>query len=252
MIENLRIRGYLIGENERLRDENQLLSAKNQRYSALEHENQRLRKLLDSSSALQQDVVVADVLAIETTPSARQIVLNKGSNQGVFVGQPMLDANGVIGQIAHVGPFSSTGLLITDLRHALPVLINRSGLRAIAVGGEQPDELNLSFVAVNADVKRGDLVVTSGLERRFPPGYPVGKIRKVKVMPGDSFATIVVEPSAKVSHSREVMLIGPRIQALGEDRGHRRVGSFVGQRHELAVGLVAPDVHDVPAHGEDL
>lgn len=218
VVEGLRTRARLINENERLRSENQLLSAKNQRFSALENENQRLRKLLDSSSALSQDVVVADVLAIETTPSARQIVLNKGSNQGVFVGQPMLDANGVIGQVSQVGPFSSTGLLITDPRHALPVLINRSGLRAIAVGGDSPDELTLSFVAINADVKAGDLVVTSGLERRFPAGYPVGKIRKVSVEPGDPFATIVVEPSAKVGHSREVMLVGPRVEALGEDR----------------------------------
>ncbi len=218
LVDGLATRARLLEENEHLRTENQLLSAKNQRFSALENENQRLRKLLDSSSALNQDVVVADVLAIETTPSARQIILNKGSNQGVYVGQPMLDANGVIGQVSQVGPFSSTGLLITDPRHALPVLINRSGLRAIAVGGDSPDELTLSFVAINADVKTGDLVVTSGLERRFPAGYPVGKIRKVSVGPGDPFATIVVEPSAKVGHSREVMLVGPRVDTLGEDR----------------------------------
>lgn len=218
MVENLSSRAHLVAENERLRSENQLLSAKNQRYSALESENQRLRQLLDSSSALSQDVVVADVLAIETTPSKRQIVIDKGSNQGVFVGQPMLDANGVIGQVAEVGPFSSTGLLITDPRHALPVLINRSGLRAIAVGGDSPDELTLSFVAINADVKKGDLVVTSGLERRFPAGYPVGKIVDVSVKPGDPFATIVVQPSAKVGHSREVMLVGPRVESLGLDR----------------------------------
>lgn len=216
--ENFKTRRHLIEDNARLQHENMLLGAKTQRFLALEHENQRLRKLLDSSSTLDQEVVVADVLAIETTPTARQIVLNKGANHGVYVGQPMLDAAGVVGQVAQVGPFSSTGLLITDPRHALPVLINRSGLRAIAVGGEAPDQLSLSFVALNADVKEGDLVVTSGLERRFPSGYPVGRIMAVGVTPGDAFATVVVETSAKVGHSREVMLIAPQLDELGEER----------------------------------
>ena len=218
LVSNVQSRRQLLADNERLQAENLLLSTKSQRYSALESENQRLRKLLDSSSAFPQQVVMADVLAIETTPSARQVVLDKGSNQGVFVGQPMLDAYGVVGQVAYVGLFSSTGLLITDPRHALPVLLNRSGLRAIAVGGELPDELSLSFVSVNADVKEGDLVVTSGLGGRFPAGYPVGHVKSVGVKPGDAFATVVVEPSAKVGHSREVMLVGPQARDLGSDR----------------------------------
>lgn len=218
VMDDLRSRKTLVEENDRLHAENQLLSVKSQRYSALESENQRLRKLLDSSSAFEQQVVVADVLAIETTPSARQIVLDKGSNQGVFVGQPMLDAYGVIGQVSNVSMFSSTGLLITDQRHALPVLLNRTGLRAIAVGGDLPDELNLSFISINADVKEGDLVVTSGLGGRFPAGYPVGRVKAVSVKPGDAFSTIVVEPTAKVGHSREVMLVGPQAHDIGEER----------------------------------
>ena len=218
VMKELRSRTQLVDENQRLHAENQLLSVKTQRYSALESENQRLRKLLDSSSAFPQQVVVADVLAIETTPSARQVVLDKGANQGVFVGQPMLDAYGVIGQVSNVSLFSSTGLLITDPRHALPVLLNRTGLRAIAVGGDLPDELNLSFISINADVKEGDLVVTSGLGGRFPAGYPVGRVKSASVKPGDAFSTIVVEPTAKVGHSREVMLVGPRAHDIGEER----------------------------------
>ena len=123
---NLTTRLILIEENVRLTEDNLLLSSKAQRFAALEQENQRLRELLDSSSTLQQNVIVADVLAIETTPWTRQIVVNKGTTQGVFVGQPLLDAYGVLGQISHVGPLSSTALLITDPRHALPVLLNRS------------------------------------------------------------------------------------------------------------------------------
>ena len=218
VMNNLRGRRALLEENERLHTENQLLSVKTQRYLALESENQRLRKLLDSSSAFEQQVVVADVLAIETTPSARQIVLDKGSNQGVFVGQPMLDAYGVVGQVSNVSMYSSTGLLITDQRHALPVLLNRTGLRAIAVGGDLPDELNLSFISINADIKAGDLVVTSGLGGRFPAGYPVGRVTTVSLKPGDAFATIVVEPTAKVGHSREVMLVGPQAHDIGKER----------------------------------
>lgn len=215
---NLTTRLILIEENVRLTEENLLLNSKAQRFAALEQENQRLRELLDSSSTLQQNVIVADVLAIETTPWTRQIVVNKGTTQGVFVGQPLLDAYGVIGQISHVGPLSSTALLITDPRHALPVLINRSGLRAIAVGGDLPDELSLSFVSTNADIRTGDLVVTSGLGRRFPVGYPVGRVERVSLNPGDAFATIIVKPSAQVGHSREVLLLGPQQKQVDGDR----------------------------------
>ena len=215
---NLTTRLILIEENVRLTEDNLLLSSKAQRFAALEQENQRLRELLDSSSTLQQNVIVADVLAIETTPWTRQIVVNKGTTQGVFVGQPLLDAYGVIGQISHVGPLSSTALLITDPRHALPALINRSGLRAIAVGGDLPDELSLSFVSTNADIRTGDLVVTSGLGRRFPVGYPVGRVEKVSLNPGDAFATIIVKPSAQVGHSREVLLLGPQQKQVDGNR----------------------------------
>ena len=215
---NLTTRLILIEENVRITEENLLLSSKAQRFAALEQENQRLRELFDSSSTLQQNVIVADVLAIETTPWTRQIVVNKGTTQDVFVGQPLLDAYGVIGQISHVGPLSSTALLITDPRHALPVLINRSGLRAIAVGGDLPDELSLSFVSTNADIRTGDLVVTSGLGRRFPVGYPVGRVERVSLNPGDAFATIIVKPSAQVGHSREVLLLGPQQKQVDGDR----------------------------------
>lgn len=215
---SLKSRTGLISENERLKAQNLMLSSKAQRFEALQQENARLRELLDSSSSFQHHVLVADVLAIETTPSARQIVLNKGSTHGVFNGQPMVDANGVIGQIAHVGPFSSTGLLITDARHALPVRLNRSGLRAIATGGEAQDKLALSFVSSNADVQIGDLVVTSGLGRRFPPGYPVGKVAQVSLEPGATFATILVQPSARVGQTREVLLVGNQPEAIDGDR----------------------------------
>ncbi len=218
VFENLQSRRNLVTDNERLKAENLRLRSRAQRYSALERENERLRELLDSSVIFDEQVIVADVLAIETTPSSRQIVVDKGASQGVYVGQPMLDAYGVIGQIAHVGPFSATALLITDARHALPVLVNRNGLRAIAVGGDAPDKLTLSFVSTNADIKVGDLVVTSGLGQRFPAGYPVGRVEDIHIEPGESFSTVIVDPSAEIGHSREVLLIGPRQDGMSDER----------------------------------
>ena len=221
--DNFATRRHLVQENRRLHEEHFYLSSRSQRFAALEQENARLRELLDSTSVLREQVIVADVLAIETTPSSRQVVVNKGLKHGVFVGQPLLDAHGVIGQITHVAPFSSTALLITDPRHALPVQVNRSGVRAIAVGGQVNDELTLSFVPMNADIEVGDLIVTSGLGQRFPSGYPVGRVNEVKLEPGESFARILIDPTAKVGHSREVLLVRPaqsqiegeRVSALG-------------------------------------
>ena len=208
--DNAKTRSQLIDDNRRLTESNQLLQVHTQRYAALKRENERLRALLNSSAELKQEIVMADVLAVETNPNSRQIVVNKGAIHGIFVGQPMLDAHGVVGQIAHVSPFSSSALLITDPRHALPVMINRNGLRGIAYGNDSDDRLALSFVSSNADVREGDMVVTSGLGQRFPSGYPVGRVATVEVEAGEPFALISVVPSAQVGHAREVMLLAPQ------------------------------------------
>ena len=199
----------LFEDNERLRAINLLLRSRTQKFEALAHENLRLRKLLGSSVEFGEMVVGADVLAIETSPSARQIVIDKGSRHSAYVGQPVVDAYGVLGQIVQTGPFTSTALLITDLEHATPVQINRTGLRAISVGTNGVDELSLSFIPTNADITVGDLVVTSGLGGRFPPGYPIGEVTKVEIDHGEPFATIIVTPSAQVSRAREVLLVWP-------------------------------------------
>jgi rod shape-determining protein MreC len=199
----------LVANNESLRAQNLVLLSRTQKFAALVHENVRLRKLLESSAEFGETVVGADVLAIETSPSARQIVIDKGSRHGAYVGQPVVDAYGVLGQIVQTGPFTSTALLITDIEHAAPVQINRTGLRAISVGTNGIDELNLSFIPTNADIKIGDLVVTSGLGGRFPAGYPVGQVTAVDIDHSEPFARIVVTPSAQVSRAREVLLVWP-------------------------------------------
>jgi len=208
--ENFSTRDRLMRENRDLLKENLLLRSRGQKFAALESENRRLRALLDSTAELGEEVVVADVLAIETTAAKRQIVINKGSLQHVYVGQPIADAHGILGQVVEVGRFSSTAILITDARHAIPVQVNRNGLRAIASGGDTNEELSLSFVPNSADVAVGDLVVSSGLDHRFPAGYPVGEVTGIESIASEPFAQIRIKPSAHVGRAREVLLVWPR------------------------------------------
>ena len=199
----------LLEENDRLKHEHLLLSSKLQRYEILELENHRLRNLLESSFRLNEKVLVAELIAVELQSFRRQIVINKGKREGAYDGQPIVDAAGIMGQIVHVGPFSSTVLLITDPNHALPVQVNRNGLRAIAVGTGQSDKLILENLPNNADIHVGDLIISSGLGRRFPSGYPVGQIEKISRDPGEAFAKVIIKPSAQLSKSREVLMVWP-------------------------------------------
>jgi len=137
-------------------------------------------------------------------------VINKGRREGVYDGQAIVDANGVMGQIVHVGPFSSTVLLLTDPTHAIPVQINRNGLRSVAVGTGQSHILHLEHLPNNVDIKEGDLIVSSGLGSRFPPGYPVGIVYNISRIPGEPFAKVTILPSAQLEKSREVLLVWPK------------------------------------------
>jgi rod shape-determining protein MreC len=202
----------LLGENSELREDLLLLNAKLQKYNILLEENNRLRGLLESSMKLGEQaerVLIAELIAVEMESFRRQIVINKGQRDRVYDGQPVVDANGIMGQVVHVNPFSSTVLLITDQTHSMPVQINRNGLRAIAVGTGQDSVLLLENLPTNADIQVGDLVISSGLGRRFPRGYPVGSITNIRLEPGESFAQVQVTPSAKPGRSREVLLIWP-------------------------------------------
>ncbi len=217
--DSLVTRQSLIEENERLKQDQLLFSSKLQRYEILEAENQRLRELLESSFRLNDKVLVAELIEVHLQSFKRQVVINKGKREGAYDGQPIVDASGIMGQIVHVGPFSSTVLLITDPNHALPVQINRNGLRAIAVGAGQSDKLILEHLPNNADIKVGDLIISSGLGRRFPSGYPVGQIEKITLDPGEPFAKVVINPSAQLSKSREVLMVWPyeHINSMTED-----------------------------------
>jgi len=205
--ENAILHRNLVVQNRNLRDENLVLRARNQRLDSLQEENKRLRELLDSSTELEANVVVADVLAIEQSPSAKQIVIDKGSRENTYEGQPVVDAYGVVGQISRVGLFSSTVLLLTDVNHAIPVQIERNALRTIAIGSSQQETLSLSFVSLNADVNIGDRVVSSGLGQKFPVGYPVGEIIEISVKPGAPFQTIVLKPMVNANRLSQVLLV---------------------------------------------
>jgi len=209
MSESLVTQTNLLDENNRLRDEHLLLSSRLQKFNVLEEENKRLRELLQSSVRLGERVVMAELLAVALEPFRRQIVIDKGQREGVYDGQPVVDATGVMGQIIHVAPFSSTVLLVTDPKHALPVQINRNGLRAIAVGTGQDNVLLLENLPTNADIKKGDLVISSGLGHRFPRWYPVGTITSINMVRGENFSKVVLTPSAQLDQSREVLLVWP-------------------------------------------
>ena len=203
----------LINTVAELHAENLLLGAKAQRYSALKRENGRLRMLLGSPMVVDEELILARILAIETKSGLKQVVVDKGSNTGAYVGQALLDLTGVLGQIISVSSYSSTVLLVTDRKHALPVEINRNGLRAVAVGSESPNSLSLLYVPADAELVTGDLVISSGLGGKFPGGYPVGKIIRFARTPGESFAEVIVEPSADLSRSREVLLVSSDINS---------------------------------------
>jgi rod shape-determining protein MreC len=205
--ENLLTRSALQDENQRLRSRALLLEMRLQKFHALEAENTRLRELLNSTGKPGEQVLIAELLSVDQDPFRRRILLNKGSRDGVFNGQPLLDAHGVLGQVVETMPFSSQALLVTDPSHAIPVQFNRSGLRAIALGTGEVNRLEIPHIPNNADIQVGDLLVTSGLGQRFPPGYPVGTIVEFEKDPSQPFAHVIAEPAAHLERSREVVLI---------------------------------------------
>ncbi len=200
-------RRTLVEENIRLKREQLETSFRLQRLASLEAENARLRELLDSSSKLESRALVAEILAVDLDPYKQRFSLNRGLLDGVYVGQALLDANGLVGQIVRVGPLTAEALLISDPDHAVPVTVNRNGLRTIAVGTGDSRRLRLPYLTNNADIEVGDLLVSSGLGGVFPAGYPVGRVVEVKQQPGQSFAEVTAEPMSKLDRDREVLLV---------------------------------------------
>lgn len=200
-------RGELESERDQLYDENLQLRARLQKFEALEAENMRLRGLLDSSFKVGDRVLIAELIAVEQDPFRQQVLISKGWTSGLFEGQPVLDANAVVGQVTHINPFSASVLLITDATHALPVQLNRNGLRTIALGTGLINRLELPHLPNNADIKVGDLLITSGLGGGFPPGYPVAEVIEVRREPGQPFASVIAQTTAHLDRIHEVLLV---------------------------------------------
>jgi len=209
--DNLASRRALIDENSRLHNQQLLYDVRLQRLDQLERENIRLQQLLESSSQVEDTVLIAELMRVDLDPYSHIIQLDKGTRDGVFVGQPVLDAQGVMGQVDTVGRSTAVVRLITDPSHAIPVQINRNGLRTIAFGTGNLRKLDLPHLPNNADVEVGDLLVTSGLAGSFPQGYPVARVTEVSRERGLPFARISAAPSAELDRSREMLLVRTRV-----------------------------------------
>lgn len=205
--ESLATRRQLQEENASLRTQQLMLNTRLQKLEALEAENLRLRELLGSSFQLGERVLVAELMSVDLDPYKHLVALNKGDLKDVYPGQAVLDESGIMGQVIHVGPLSSTVMLITDPDHAIPVLVNRTGLRTVALGTGAITQLDLPHIPVTADIRVGDLLVSSGLGGRFPPGYPVAVVETVVQDPGQAFSRVTATPRARLDRSREVLLV---------------------------------------------
>lgn len=203
----LRSKEELRSDNARLRSEALVLQAKVQKLASLAAENVRLRELLNSSAIVQENVLAAEVIGVSPELSHHYVLISKGARHGVYVGQSVVDAYGLFGQVIEVSDQESRVLMISDSTHAVPVKVNRNGGRAIARGVGRLYELSLEYVAATADVKEGDLLVSSGLGGRFPEGYPVAQVTQVVHDPGRDFAEIKALPTAELDRAKHVLVV---------------------------------------------
>jgi rod shape-determining protein MreC len=207
MTDSFSTRSTLRTQNKQLSTQVQVLQLAMLRQQALEQENAQLRQLQAALPPLVKKWLVAEVIGVDSGMLRQRLIINKGRHQGVQLNEPVVDSSGILGQVAHIGPWSSEVILITDPEHAIPVQVARNGLRTIAVGSGNTDELLLPYLAANSDVKSGDLLTSSGLGGVFPAGYPVGRITGVRREANQLLAQVRAEPQAKVDRTREVMLI---------------------------------------------
>jgi rod shape-determining protein MreC len=211
--ESVTTRDALRADKTKLEAELRLAQFRLQRYEALEAETQRLRALREHTADIADRFLIGDLMDVDLDAFRERVLVDKGAHDGVYVGQAVLDAGGVFGQVARVGQLTSEVILVSDAAHAIPVQINRTGLRTVAVGTGDTNSLKLPYLPLSADVVVGDLVVSSGLGGGFPAGYPVGTVAAVKRDPAQSLADVVVKPAAALDRSRELMFVWLKPQA---------------------------------------
>ncbi len=217
-------RQHLTVQNQRLREDLLLANAKLNRMAAVAEQNVRLKELLDTQHSLDLNVQLARVIGVDLGAYRYRLTLNVGARDGVKPGQPVIDAHGVLGQVREVLPTTSMVMLITDPTHALPVVIERSGLRTVAYGSRDGDMLMLPSIPLAADVRVGDRLLTSGLGGRFPPGFPVGEIRSVKPASSGMFLEAHVQPAANIDRTDDVLLLHDLAEPQGPPAPVTRMG----------------------------
>lgn len=199
----------LLEENAELTHQATLLSEERLRYQFLKKENDRLRTLLGSPVREEARKMVAELMAVDSNPYSHQIVIDKGAVHGVYQGQAVLDEHGIVGQVLQVASTNSRILLISDLTHATPSRIQRNDVRIIASGSGALNELVIEHVAHSTDIRVGDVLVSSGLGKVFPEGYPVATITSVVRDESRPFASIKAEPAARLDRLKYLLLLWP-------------------------------------------
>ncbi|MGB1263343.1 MAG: rod shape-determining protein MreC [Cognaticolwellia sp.] len=207
--ENIVTRRQLIDDNEQYKINELLFHQQSLQLDIIKHENERLRALLSSPLRGDAKKMVAEILAVDSDPYTHQVVINRGESDGVFEGQAVIDDEGIVGQILHVGTSSSRVLLITDVTHAVPVRILRNGVRLIANGVGAITRLSHNHVPHSTDIRVNDMLVTSGLGGKFPEGYPVAQVSSVVQDEGRAFSSVQSQPVAKIDRLRYVLLLWP-------------------------------------------
>ncbi|MFD2167783.1 rod shape-determining protein MreC [Thalassotalea euphylliae] len=207
--ENLVTRKQLIEENQTLKINELTYQEKLMELEIVKKENERLRMLLASPLRSETKKMVAEILSVDSDPYTHQIVINRGANDGVYEGQPVIDEQGIVGQILTVGTTTSRVILITDVTHALPVRVSRNGTRLVATGAGRIDRLSHAHVPHSADIRTGDLLVTSGLGGKYPEGYPVSKVVVVRKDESRPFAQVLSQPVAEIDKLRYLLLLWP-------------------------------------------
>jgi rod shape-determining protein MreC len=217
-------RQRLTEQNQRLREDLLLANAKLNRMAAVAEQNQRLKELLATQHSLELNVQLARVIGVDLGAYRHRVMLNVGARDGVAAGQPVIDAHGVMGQVIAVLPTTAAVMLITDPNHALPVVIERTGLRTVAYGSRDGDQLSLPTIPMAADVRPGDRLLTSGLGGRFPPGFPVGQISVVAPAATGMFLEARALPSADINRSDDVLLLHDQAEPVGPPAPAKPVG----------------------------
>ena len=209
-------RAELEAENDRLRTELLVQQGRVKKMAALAAENVRLRNLLNASELLTDKILVTELIGVSPDPAQQTILINRGSNDQVYAGQAVLDADGLMGQVVEVFSDHSRVLLITDEHHALPVQVLRNGVRTIAEGIGDYASLRLRFVTPTTDIRVGDELVSSGLGGRYPANYPVGRVVDIEMSAENTYSKVTVEPAARLDRSRHLLLIFSEVDRLGE------------------------------------